>query len=82
MVAAALVWACVLPHTRGPTLAAAMWLCSAITYLSHMAYLLALALVRLAAGMAAERSRRRLAASVGRPPSAAVQVCMASAPQP
>ena len=80
--AVALIWVCKLPHTRRPLLAAAVWLCDAITRLGRQAYPLALALARPAAGMAAERSRRQLAASAGAPPSNAVRVCMASDSQP
>ena len=82
IVAAALTWACVLPGTREPTLAAAAWLCSAITRLGRQAYPLALALTRLVASMAAERSRRRLAAAARASPSTAVRVSIASDCQP
>ena len=75
MVAAVLSWICMLPYTRRPMLAATVCLTSVITHLSHQ---LMLALARLATGMVAERSRRRLAASASAPPSTAVQVCIIS----
>ncbi|CAK0750196.1 hypothetical protein CVIRNUC_001971 [Coccomyxa viridis] len=73
LLATVLTWACVLPCTREPTLAAAVWLCSAIIRLTRQVYPLALAFARLAADMTAERSRRRIAAAARAPPSTAVR---------